>query len=224
MAQHESQQQSTAVVTPPAASGLDTDRHTVSETSLDSVTGPAPAAGPRKNPHVRIQVEGRHDHMTSISDNASLSPQQRHCVLVNPHNQGMDGQSSTGSQTQTPAGPQLTPAHFHSSDSSLSLPGQGSAQSSIGNPGNFSGDDEAESSRVGDLNTPEQRQQSALAFRNVISELRQQQGNRQHSNDDVASATSSHYGKAAALITDVLRTLKLYAILFNMMTVETARM
>lgn len=178
----------------------------VSETSSTSVTGPLAAATAALASDSHLQTPLAHTHhamheMSSTTGTAANAESAFYAMRAPQDNssyRNMQSSGGAGSQTladpqQTLADPQFTPTAR--SDSSLSLPSQDSADSNSGPSDCSSAADEAESSRPRDLNTPEHRQRSALAFNRVISELRQQQGGAQLRNGRPSSAASSVYGK-----------------------------
>ena len=109
------------------------------------------------------------------------------------------GMQAEASELRGSSDPNSTPASSCGSDSSLSLPHQGSAQYGENHDEVSSEEEEANSSRARDLNTPEHKQLSALAYNQVLLELRQQQGSRQQDSNGSSIAASSVIGKHAHL-------------------------
>lgn len=236
--QHEPQSQAPIFATPNAATCQDvSDRRTLTQTSCASVTGPEQAVATDRC--TQAQTEALHVHTAQHSAGSMQSSRVSTAVAHGDHqalnvlppqdsSDELDVQFYAALASQTPADPPLGPTSSCTSESSLSLPHQDSAQygtgpkeasftysdteSALHSVGSvqhdseqeqemLSGDEEAESARAGDLNTPEQKRQSARAFNEVILELRQQHRGSRQNNDSTASAASSVLGK---LLTRVL--------------------
>lgn len=197
---------------PPCAEAVETpleaDIRTASQASSASVVGPMSASRPSSDrrthshqgadqcqtDHSVGSKQGSSFHTASIHDHCQDSHhvQNRAPLLV--------AQNDAALELTSLSDPPLVHASSCGSDSSLSLPHQGSAQYVEDQDEASSEEEEASSSRTWDLNTPEHKQLSALAYNQVLLELRQQQGVRQQDNNGSSSAASSVIGKHATYI------------------------
>ena len=209
--QHEAQPDPSSVATRCAEAvetPLEADRRTASQTSSASVVGPMSARRPnsdrRTHSHLGADqcqtdhsvgsTQGSSFHTASIHDHCQDSHhvQNRAPLLVAQNNAALELNGLSD--------PPFAHASSCGSDSSLSLPHQGSAQYGEDQDEASSEDEEASSSRTRNLNTPEHKQLSALAYNQVLLELRQQQGVRQQDNNGSSSAASAVIGKHATYI------------------------